>query len=112
MTQFQKSALVVDGVRVRVLEAGKGKPLVYFHGAGAGRGFDELLPLAENRRLIVPVHPGYGGSDDDLAINSILDYAVHYATLFDQLGIDQPVDLIRHSLGGWIASLLAIVNGH
>ncbi|MDX6464361.1 MAG: hypothetical protein QOE55_8058, partial [Acidobacteriaceae bacterium] len=35
MTQFKKSDLVIDGVRVQVLEAGKGKPLVYFHGAGA-----------------------------------------------------------------------------
>jgi pimeloyl-ACP methyl ester carboxylesterase len=112
MTQFQKSDLVVDGVRVQVLEAGKGKPLVYFHGAGAGRGFDELLPLAEDRRLIVPIHPGFGGSDDDLKINSILDYVVHYAALFDQLKLDEPVDLIGHSLGGWIAGLFAVFNSH
>jgi pimeloyl-ACP methyl ester carboxylesterase len=112
MSQFQKSDLVVDGVRVQVLEAGQGKPLVYFHGAGAGRGFDELLPLAEEYRLIVPIHPGFGGSDDDLRINTVLDYVVHYATLFDQLGLDEPVDLVGHSLGGWIASLFAIFQGH
>src|SRR5260221_13402345 len=110
MTQFQKSALVVDGVRVRVLEAGKGKPLVYFHGAGAGRGFDELLPLADEHRLIVPIHPGFGASDDDPTINTVLDYVVHYATLFDLLKLDQPVDLVGHSLGGWIASLFAIFH--
>jgi len=79
MTHFQKSDLVVDGVRVQILEAGKGKPLIYFHGAGASRGFDELLPLAEKHRLIVPIHPGFGGSDDDLSINSVLDYVVHCA---------------------------------
>ena len=62
MTHFQKSDQVVDGVRVQVLEAGKGKPLIYFHGAGASRGFDELLPLAEKHRLVVPIHPGFGGS--------------------------------------------------
>jgi pimeloyl-ACP methyl ester carboxylesterase len=110
--QFQKSDIVVDGVRVQVLEAGQGKPLVYFHGAGASRGFDELLPLAGKHRLIVPIHPGFGGSDDDLRINAVLDYVVHYATLFDQLGLDQPVDLVGHSLGGWIASLFAIFQGH
>jgi pimeloyl-ACP methyl ester carboxylesterase len=112
MSQFQKCDHVVDGVRVQVLEAGQGKPLVYFHGAGAGRGFDELLPLAEKHRLIVPIHPGFGGSDDDLRINTVLDYVVHYATLFDQLGLDEPVDLVGHSLGGWIASLFAIFQGH
>jgi pimeloyl-ACP methyl ester carboxylesterase len=112
MTPFRRSDLVIDGVRVQILEAGKGKPLVYFHGAGTGRGFDELLPFAENHRLIVPIHPGFGGSDDDLKINSILDYVVHYATLFDQLKLDEPVDLIGHSLGGWIASLFAVFNSH
>jgi len=112
MTGFHKSDIVVDGVRVQVLEAGEGQPLVYFHGAGATRGFDELLALAQKRRLIVPVHPGFGGSDDDLRINTVLDYVVHYATLFDQLGLAEPVDLVGHSLGGWIASLFAIFQGH
>jgi pimeloyl-ACP methyl ester carboxylesterase len=86
--------------------------LVYFHGAGATSGFDELLPLAQKHRLIVPIHPGFGGSDDDLRINSVLDYVVHYAALFDQLGLDQPVDLVGHSFGGWIASLFAVFHGH
>jgi pimeloyl-ACP methyl ester carboxylesterase len=112
MSQFKKGDIVVDGVRVQVLEAGKGRPLVYLHGAGAGRGFDELLPLSEKHRLIVPIHPGFGGSDDDLRINAMLDYVVHYATLFDQLGLNEPVDLIGHSLGGWIASLFTILQGH
>jgi len=116
MIQFRKSDIVVDGVRVQVLEAGPrsggGKPLVYFHGAGAMRGFDELLPLAEQHRLIVPIHPGFGGSDDDLTINSVLDYVVHYASLLDQLELAEPVDLVGHSLGGWIASLFAVFHGH
>src|ERR1700730_5267738 len=112
MTHFQKSDQVVDGVRVQVLETGKGKPLVYFHGAGASGGFDELLPLAEQHRLIVPIHPGFGGSDDDPTISSVIDYVVHYAALFDALKLHEPIDLVGHSLGGWIASLFAIFHGH
>ena len=112
MTLFQKSDLVVDGVRVQLLEAGKGKPLIYFHGADASRGFDELLPLTEKHRLIIPIHPGFGSSDDDPTIDSVLDYVVHYAALFDALKLHEPVDLLSHSLGGWIASLFAIFHGH
>jgi pimeloyl-ACP methyl ester carboxylesterase len=112
MAGFKKSDIVIDGIRVQVLEAGRGEPLIYFHGAGTRSGFEELLPLSESRRLIVPVHPGYGGSDDDLKINSILDYVVHYATLFDHLGLDKPVDLVGHSLGGWIATMFTILQGH
>jgi pimeloyl-ACP methyl ester carboxylesterase len=111
MTKFHSNEFVVDGVKVQVLEAGQGEPLVYFHGAGAGRGFDELLPLASARRLIVPIHPGFGASDDDLRITSVLDYVLHYAALFEQLKLGT-VDLVGHSLGGWIASLFAILQGH
>jgi pimeloyl-ACP methyl ester carboxylesterase len=110
MTGFTKRDIIVDGIRVQVLEAGEGDPLVFFHGAGTTSGFQELLPLSQGRRLIVPIHPGFGASDDDPAVNSVLDYAVHYAALFDQLNLSTPVDLVGHSLGGWIASLFTIFN--
>jgi len=65
MSAFTKRAVVVDGVRVEVLEAGRGEPIIYFHGAGTTSGFQDLLPLSRFRRLIVPIHPGFGASDDD-----------------------------------------------
>jgi pimeloyl-ACP methyl ester carboxylesterase len=110
MNSFTKRDVVVDGIRVQLLEAGQGDPLVFFHGAGTTSGFQDLLPLSENRRLIIPIHPGFGGSDDDAAANSVLDYAVHYAALFDQLKLSAAVDLVGHSLGGWIASLFTVFN--
>jgi pimeloyl-ACP methyl ester carboxylesterase len=111
MAQFTKQEIVIDGTRVEVLEAGRGAPVVFFHGAGTGSGFTELLPLAAERRLIVPIHPGFGGSDDDPRITSMLDYVVHYAALFDALGLDEPFDLVGHSLGGWMASLFTVLKG-
>ena len=107
MVAFTKKQCVVSGVRVDVLEAGNGEPVVYFHGAGAVSGFDGLLPIAQSRRLIVPIHPGFGASEDDLRIDNVFDYAIHYASLFRQLGLEKPVDVIGHSLGGWIAALVA-----
>ncbi len=111
MTAFTKQTYEVFGIKTEVLEAGAGEPLVFFHQAGTAAGFDALLPLAEGRRLIIPFHPGFGGSEDDPQIDSVLDYVVHYDALFDQMGIDEPIDLIGHSLGGWIASLMAIFGG-
>jgi hypothetical protein len=49
MTDFTKRDVVVDGVRVQVLEAGRGEPLVYFHGAGTMTGFDDLLSLSKKQ---------------------------------------------------------------
>src|SRR5258707_4290192 len=111
MSGFTKRAVVVDGIRVEVLEAGRGEPIIYFHGAGTTSGFQDLLPLSRFRRLIVPIHPGFGASDDDAGINSMLDYVVHYNALFDQLDLSNPVDLVGHSLGGWMAGLFTVLNG-
>lgn len=112
MTDFIKRDVVVDGIRIAVMEAGRGEPLVYFHGAGTMTGFDDMLPLSANRRLIIPIHPGFGASEDDVRIDSVLDYVVHYAALFDQIGLIEPFDLVGHSLGGWIASMFAVLKGH
>src|ERR1700716_1267558 len=112
MAGFTKREIVVDGVRVEVLEAGGGEPLVFLHGAGTTSGFQDLLPLSLSRRLIIPIHPGFGASDDDAGINSMLDYVVHYNALFDQLDLTSPIDLVGHSLGGWMASLFTVLNGN
>jgi pimeloyl-ACP methyl ester carboxylesterase len=112
MTDFTIRDIAVDGVRIQILEAGKGDPIVYLHGAGTTSGFQELLPLSRHRRLIIPIHPGFGASENDPGINAMLDYAVHYAALFNQLNLHEPFDLVGHSLGGWIASLFTFFNGH
>jgi pimeloyl-ACP methyl ester carboxylesterase len=112
MAVFARSELVIRDVRVEVLEAGRGQPLVFLHGAGTIGGFDYLAPLATGRRLIVPIHPGFDGSADDPSIESVLDYIVHYASLFDRLGLTGRFDIVGHSFGGWIAALFAVFQGH
>lgn len=97
----------INGIDTLVQTAGEGDPLVYLHGGGTVTGFEALLPLAERHRLIVPHHPGYGGSADDPSIDSIDDYLHHYLDLFDALDI-QEFSLIGHSLGGWIAARFAV----
>ena len=47
MTNFTKRDIIVDGIRVQILEAGEGEPVVFFHGAGTTSGFQDLLPLAQ-----------------------------------------------------------------
>src|SRR3982074_2628699 len=112
MTGFPEQHDVRGRTPVLFIQTGRGEPLVYFHGAGTMTGFDDLLPLSKGRRLIVPIHPGFGASDDDVRIDSVLDYVIHYAALFDQLGLAEPVDLVDHSLGGWIARMFAVLKGH
>ena len=106
---FSEERHDINGVETAVFAAGEGEPLVFLHGAGTALGFDSLLPLAERVRLIVPHHPGFGESADDPSIDSFSDYVLHYLDLFDRLGLGE-VALAGHSLGGYLATLLATVQ--
>jgi pimeloyl-ACP methyl ester carboxylesterase len=110
MAAFDEQHYEINGVDTVVLSAGSGDPLVFMHGAGTATGFDALLPLAEGRRLIVPIHPGFGASADDPSIDSVHDYRRHYLDVFDVLGLGE-FDLAGHSMGGYIASTIAIDSG-
>jgi pimeloyl-ACP methyl ester carboxylesterase len=110
MPAYARDTLTINGIETVVQSAGEGEPLVYLHGAGTVTGFDALLPLAERFRLIVPIHPGFGASADDPAIDDVHDYRRHYLDLFDALGLEQ-LSLIGHSMGGWIAANFAIDHG-
>ena len=104
---FREDRYEINGIDTAVFTAGEGEPLVFLHGAGTALGFDRLLPLAERVRLIVPHHPGFGASADDTRIDHFQDYVLHYLDLLDHLGLGE-VALAGHSLGGYLASLLAI----
>jgi pimeloyl-ACP methyl ester carboxylesterase len=111
MKAFREDRYDVNGVDTAVFTAGDGDPLVFLHGAGTAAGFDQLLALADRFRVVLPHHPGFGASADDVSIDSVHDYALHYLDLFDLLGLEE-LSLVGHSLGGYLASLLAIEQTH
>jgi len=111
MRAFSKKKFQVNGTDIVMLTAGKGRPLVFFHGAGTFSGFDFALPWAEKFQVMIPFHPGFGESGDDERITDMHDYVMHYMELFDQLKLDQ-VNLVGFSMGGWIAARLATEFGH
>jgi pimeloyl-ACP methyl ester carboxylesterase len=111
VTTLTQERLTVNGRTIVVNMAGQGEPVVLWHGAGTFTGWDWIKPLADGYRLIAPVHPGYGESEDDQHITSIQDYVMTYLDLFDQLGLDT-FHLVGHSLGGWMAATFATQHAH
>jgi pimeloyl-ACP methyl ester carboxylesterase len=109
LAAYLEQRLDVNGIETAVFSAGEGAPLVFLHGGGTITGFDALLPLAANARLIVPHHPGFGASADDSGIDSLHDYHLHYLDLFDRLGLDE-ISLAGHSLGGALAARFALLH--
>ncbi len=99
--------LDIDGVRLRYLEAGSGRPVLYLHGVGdVGAWRPPLGILSNDYRVIRPDHPGFIESAA-LPNESIPDIAAFYSRLLDVLELDD-VLLIGASMGGWIATELAL----
>jgi len=111
MPEFDRRTVRINGVDTVVLEAGRGPPLVFLHGAGTVTGFDFASAWARKFRVVIPYHPGFGSSADDSQITEIHDFVLHYLELFDALELDS-VRLVGQSMGGFIATKLGVEHGH
>jgi pimeloyl-ACP methyl ester carboxylesterase len=95
---------------VTVYRGGSGDPLVFLHAAGIQRPEEPFLDLlAQKYDLIVPVHPGWPGSDGLEHLDDVIDMAVYYGDLFDTLGLDS-FHLMGSSLGGMFAAEVAALD--
>lgn len=95
---------------VELHEGGSGgpAPLFYLHSAnGEAAGLQFLDLLAERRRVLAPVFPGFGSSEGIELVEDIEDAAFHLLDLLDRLEIAS-ADVVGMSLGGWMATELAV----
>ena len=97
----------VGATEMVVIKGGKGKPLLYFHGELGFEGWCRWhSSLAEDRTLIIPLHPGFGRTPMADWIRNVRDLAGFYQRFVREQKLG-PVDVIGHSLGGWIAAEMA-----
>jgi len=83
-------------------------PLVYLHSAqGEGPGMALLEELAQTRRVVAPMFPGFGASEGLGDIDDIEDAAFHLLDVLDRLDL-RSCDLVGSSLGAWMAAELAV----
>jgi pimeloyl-ACP methyl ester carboxylesterase len=102
----------IGPVEVTVADYGSGQPFLLLHG-GAGpqsvTGFAEKFAAAHDVRVLVPTHPGFGGTPRPDALNSIGGLAALYNALLGQLGL-QDVTVIGNSIGGWVTAEIALLK--
>jgi pimeloyl-ACP methyl ester carboxylesterase len=101
----------VGPVEVTVDDYGSGQPFLLLHG-GAGpqsvTGFAERFAAAHGVRVLVPTHPGFGGTKRPEPLTTIPALAALYRALLDRLDLTD-VTVIGNSVGGWITAELALL---
>lgn len=98
----------VSGVSTGLLRQGKGSPVLFIHGAnGVGPWLPFFEKLSTHYDLLIPDHPGFGRSDVPAWIKSVPDLAFFYLDFIEKLDL-KGVHVIGTSMGGWIASEIAI----
>ena len=81
-------------------------PLFCFHPAPfSGLAFSGIMPLlAENRVVIAPDYPGYGGSDPQAGPASIEQYAQAMIAVAEDLAPNQEIDVLGFHTGCFVVA--------
>jgi pimeloyl-ACP methyl ester carboxylesterase len=96
-------------VTFKVLAAGRGAPLIYFHSYYERSAWSPFLDLlARSFSVYAPAHPGVAGSTGIETLDDLLDLTLAYDELLGALGIEQ-AHLVGHAFGGMVAAEIAAI---
>ena len=102
------SSIMVDNIRLELIDRGDGRPLLFLHpGIGIEPTATVLDRLAVHFRVLAPVHPGFGRSEQPKSFDTVDDLAYFYLELLEHFNLRDTV-VVGVSLGGWIAAEIAI----
>jgi len=105
---FAAGTLEVSGCSVTLKRGGAGRPLLYLHGANGAPGIQPFMEaLAREFDVLVPEHPGFGGSDEPEWLDNIHDLAYFYLDFMERLDLRDTI-VIGSSIGGWVALEIAV----
>ncbi len=97
------------GTPLAVERTGSGAPLVLLHGIATDRRIwsTVLTDLAHEHSVVTVDLPGFGGSEPVGEGFALSEVAEAILTGLGEQGVEEPFDLVGHSLGGGVAIQLA-----
>jgi pimeloyl-ACP methyl ester carboxylesterase len=112
MTEHHDRTINVGGASIHYLVGGSGEPIVALHGFDGNPGwlpvYDEL---AQRFTVYAPTHPGFAGSDRPPWLESFTDLSRFYLWILQELNLGKAT-LLGFSIGGWLASEIAVLSPH
>jgi pimeloyl-ACP methyl ester carboxylesterase len=108
MTRWKEETITVRGRNVRLYRGGAGPRLLFLHDSFCPTWLPLHEQLAADHEVLVPIHPGFAGSEDHFDdFEEIEDLLFHYRDFCETLGVDRPA-LAGASFGGWLAAEWAL----
>jgi pimeloyl-ACP methyl ester carboxylesterase len=101
----------VGPVEVTVQDRDRTRPFLLLHGGGGVAtmaGFADLLAERTHSRVLLPTHPGFGGTPKPEHLTDVKALARTYVALLDQLDLTD-VTVVGNSFGGWLAAEIALL---
>ncbi|MBB5916122.1 pimeloyl-ACP methyl ester carboxylesterase [Nocardia transvalensis] len=103
----------IDPIEVTVQDRDRTRPFLLLHG-GAGpvsmAGFADLLAERTHSRVLLPTHPGFGGTPKAEGLTGVRELARAYIALLERFDLTD-VTVIGNSFGGWLAAEIALAAG-
>ena len=98
--------------KIALKEHGAGRPFFLLHGGGGPLtvdAFAKRLAAEHAVRVLVPTHPGFGGTPRPETLTTVRQLAATYIQLLHELDLSD-VTVIGNSMGGWIAAEMALLH--
>ncbi|MEV7095339.1 alpha/beta hydrolase [Amycolatopsis sp. NPDC051045] len=95
---------------VTVQDRDRTRPFLLLHGGGGVAtmtGFADLLAERTHARVLLPTHPGFGGTPKAESLTGVAELARLYVDLLERLDLTD-VTVVGNSFGGWLAAEIAL----
>src|SRR5262245_38105064 len=97
----QTQALRIGSVEMTVQDRDRTRPFLLLHGGGGlptMTGFADLLAERTHSRVLLPTHPGFGGTPKASELTDVTALARAYVALLDELDLTD-VTVVGNSFG-------------
>ncbi|MGW8066835.1 alpha/beta fold hydrolase [Streptomyces ziwulingensis] len=97
-------------VEMTVQDRDRTRPFLLLHGGGGiptMAGFADLLAERAHTRVLLPTHPGFGGTPKADGLTGVTALARAYVALLEEFDLTD-VTVVGNSFGGWLAAEIAL----